>query len=250
MKTISVVNQKGGVGKTTMTVNLSNELSYKGFRTVLLDLDRQTDLTDVFLPDGYKGPNIVDLLQKKCTVDEATVTITDHLAIIPGSKAINKFHFKGSEGALVPVTKHLASKAVDFVLLDHPPAFHNAAFAGFVASDEILIVSEVEKFSIKNLKELMVDLSWIKKKYQPTLHILGVALNKIDNRRCLTQAMLSKCRSAFGKAVFETTIGNNTSIPNSLDKNMPVRNLHWRSPTVSQFAKLAEEMLCRMGLKK
>ena len=91
MITISVINQKGGVGKTSMTANLSSELAYKGFRVVMLDLDRQTDLTDIFLPDGNKGPNIVDLLQKKCTVEEATVTLSENLSIIPGSKFISKF---------------------------------------------------------------------------------------------------------------------------------------------------------------
>lgn len=233
-----------------MTANLSSELAYKGYKVVVLDLDKQTDLTDVFLPAGSKGPNIADLLQKKCRVDEAVVNITDNLAIVPGSKAINKFHFRGSEGSLLPIAKHFDNDKVDFLLLDHPPAFHSAAVAGFVASDEILIISEVEALSVKNLKQMMVDLSEIKKKYQANLHILGIALNKIDNRRCLTQTMLSKCRSAFGKAVFDTTIGNDTSIPNALNQNIPVRKLHWRSRTVTQFSHLAEEMLQRMGVKK
>lgn len=250
MKTISVINQKGGVGKTSMTANLSSELAYKGFRVVMLDLDRQTDLTDIFLPNGNKGPNIVDLLQKKCTVGEATVTLSENLSIIPGSKFISKFHFKGSEGALLPITKYFASNAVDFAVLDHPPAFNNSSVAGFVASNHILIVSEAEALAIKNLKQLMDDLAEIKKKHQAPLDILGIALNKIDNRRCLTKTMLGKCRSVFGKAVFNTAIGNDTSIPTALNQNIPVRKLHWRSRTVTQFSQLADEMLQRMAVKK
>ena len=248
MKTISIANAKGGVGKTTLSVNLAYELFGKGYKVAMIDLDSQCDLSKVYQPLEYAGPNIVDVLQKECRVTEAMIPVQENLHLIPGSKEIMQLNFSGSEQALLRVTKSLKSQGADFVVIDHPPTLHDAALAGYVASDFVLIVSEAEAFSVQNLGQLIEDLTVIKEVFQPNLQILGIVMNKIDRRRSLTQYTLQECKAAFGDSMLSTMISNDTAVPNSLNQCIPVRHLHWRSKTVSQFSKLASEMIERMGV--
>ena len=248
MKTISIANRKGGVGKTSMAVNLSYELKFLGFKVVMMDLDCQCDLTKVYQPDAA-GPNILDVLQKKCRIADALIEVEENLYLIPGSRYISQYNFTGSEQALLRFTKYFDKKGFDFVILDHPPSLHDVALAGYVASDEVLLVCQAESFSVQDMDQLLEDLNVIKETFNhPELHVLGIAMNRIDNRRKLTNTILNKCRSVFRKNILQNTISNDTAIPNSLHKNLPVRNLHWRSRTVSQFNNMATELLERMGI--
>ena len=250
MHTISICNKKGGTGKTTLTANIAYELAYRGKKVLMLDLDAQSDLTAIYRPANFSGPDILDVLQKKCRISEAVVRINDNLFLVPGSKDIASFDFAGSVGALLPVVKHFAAKKMDFALIDHPPSLHEAALAGLAASDGALIVSEPEFLSVKNISQLVKDLNIIKKTLQPDLRILGVAFNKIDLRRNLTSDTLAKCRSILGKSMFDTTVSIDSAIPNSHNQNLPVRNLRWRSRTVTQFSDLASELVRRLGVGK
>ena len=244
--TISVANAKGGVGKTTLSVNLAYELHFQGYKVAMIDLDSQCDLTKVYQPTDYKGATIVDLLQKRCKVSEAMIPVEKNLFLIAGSREISAFKFKGSEHALLRIVTIIKQKGIDFIIVDHPPALHEIALAGYIASDFVLIVSEAEAFSVANLDQLTQDLKAIKESYQPKLKTLGIVMNKIDRRRNLTKATLQECQSAFGKVMFESMVSTDTAIPNSLDQCIPVRNLRWRSRTVSQFTHVAAEMMARM----
>ena len=249
MIAISICNAKGGVGKTTMTVNLACELAFKGYKVGMLDLDCQCDLTKVYRPAESQAPNLMDVLQKKCKIVDAVSPVTANLHLLSGSKDISRFSFAGGEQTLRRVRRWFEENGFDFLLVDHPPALHDAALAGYVISDEILIVCEAESFSLENLDQLIKDIEGIKTTFQPNLHVLGIAMNKIDRRRCLTQANLKRCRRIFGKSVFKAMVSNDTAVPNALSRNIPVRNLHWRSRTVSQFSNLAAEMLERLEVQ-
>ena len=173
MRTISVANAKGGVGKTTVSVNLAYELCHRKHKVVVVDLDSQCDLTKIFQPPDYKGPTIADALLKRCKFSETMVAVEENLFLVPGSREIAQINFKGSENALLRFSKVFEAKKVDFVVIDHPPSLHNVALAGFVASDHVLVVCQAEGFSISNLHQLMTDLNAIKKDFQPNLQILG-----------------------------------------------------------------------------
>ena len=213
-----------------------------------MDLDGQCDLTKVYQPDA-EGPDILDVLQNKSRIADALVEVEKNLYLIPGSRNIAQYNFNGSEQALLRFNKYFSKKGFDFVILDHPPNLHDVALAGYVASDEVLLVCQAESFSVQDMDQLLDDLNAIKETFNhPELHVLGIAMNRIDRRRKLTNTILNECRSVFRKSILQTTISNDTSIPNSLHKNLPVRKLHWRSRTVSQFNYLANELLERMGM--
>ena len=110
------------------------------------------------------------------------------------------FDFSGTEGILLHYLKQEYLKYVDFVIIDHPPALSESALAGFVASDEVVIVSDAEEFSVANLGQLLDDLAHIKEAMKCNLHILGILVNKIDRRRKLTTVMVNELYKSFGNA--------------------------------------------------
>ena len=247
MITISVANAKGGVGKTTVSVNLAYELWHRKHKVAVVDLDSQCDLTKIFHPPDYKGPTIADALLKRCKISETMVAVEENLILVPGSREIAQINFKGSENALLRFSKVFEAKKVDFVVIDHPPSLHNVALAGFVASDHVLVVCQAEGFSISNLHQLMTDLNAIKKDFQPNLQILGIVMNNLDMRRRLTKRNIQECHKVFGKSILTTTISTDSAIANSLNQQIPVRKLHWYSRSITQFRDLADEVTAKIG---
>lgn len=152
MKIISIANRKGGVGKTVISGNIAYELSKKGYLVLMVDLDSQCDLSKIYLPKSYEGGNIFQLLRQQCPLADACVEVGENLYLIPGSRDIVHFDFRGSEGILLHYLKDTDLLGeVDFVIIDHPPALSESALAGFVASDEVVIVSDAEAFGVANL---------------------------------------------------------------------------------------------------
>lgn len=243
MKVISIANAKGGVGKTSLSINISYEIQRKKYNVLMLDLDRQCDLTKVYLPPYYKGPTIADVLQKRASMKDALVPITDNLFLVSGSPKIDTFNFNNTK-AIRRLLQDL--EGIDYVIIDHPPALNHVTLSGFVASDEVLIVSDTESFSISNLNTLLEDLEQIKQKYNPALHILGIVLNRMDMRRNLTKTAIKKCTRAFGDYLFNTKISNNTAVPISISQGIPVRKLKWQGPIIPQLNDLIHEMFERM----
>lgn len=115
----------------------------------------------------------------------ACLEVSENLYLIPGSRDIVHFDFRGSEGALLHYLRNERLEEVDFVIIDHPPALSESALTGFVASDEVVIVSDAEAFSVANLGQLLDDLAHIQTVMNRDLHILGILVNKIDCRRKL-----------------------------------------------------------------
>ncbi|CAM4221180.1 ParA family protein [Paenibacillus alkaliterrae] len=247
MKIISISNNKGGVGKTTLTVNLAFELIRRGYVVLLVDLDDQCDLTKIYRPPGDVTPDILSLLQGRCAITDAHVEVADNLHLVPGSSDLFHFGFTQNERILLELFSDKEFEDVDFVLIDHPPNLNEAALVGYTASDEVLIVTDPEAFGVQNLDQMFDRLEQIKDAMNPSLHILGIVVNKVDLRRNLTSKMLKDLSSVLGDTLFSTWNSNDTAIPTSLYAGKPVRTLHWRSRTVDQFSKITEELLERMG---
>lgn len=199
----------------------------------MLDLDRQADLSKIYLSADHPDATILELLKKKKTLPEVLVPITDNLSLIPGSQDIDTFNFRYSKQILLRYLKELP--ATDIVLIDHPPALNPVTVSAFAASDEVLIVNDCEPFSMQNLNCLLRDLEAIKTGRQSNLHILGILINRVDGRRILSKKMLTACHQAFGSIVFNSYISNDTAIPNSIDRKVPLRQLNWQSRTVKQI---------------
>ena len=246
-KVISIGNRKGGVGKTTLTTVVARELEKAGFDVVLLDLDSQTDLTDVNLKCN-QSKTFFDLLTGRELVKDVLVDISvsdvGSLKIVPGSPKVDGINVNLEE-SLQEIVEELKKEA-DIVLLDHPPGYSSISKAGYAASDRVLITVNAEILSFKNLGRLKNRINQIKDELNSELSIAGVVVNKLDYRRNLTEKMLKKYQEEYPGLIFKNTVGVDSGIPNSQLFNGNLRELPWRARTLSQFERVTEELLQRL----
>ena len=254
MKVIAVLQRKGGVGKTTCTLNLASEIERCGYNVLLLDLDAQTDLTNFFLTkkqdkEEAKKRNIQNVLEGKTPISKAVFKVEgrDNLSIVPGSKTIDQtFRFKYSQKALHDSLKDDALKDVDFVIIDFPPALNEAVKCGLYATHYTLLVTETETLSIENLDECLNIIGEIGKKSPNNLEVLGILVNRVDNRRNITKANIVKLEERFPDLLLTSKISVDSSIVSSHAKKVLLRDFLYRPRCVSQFQNAAGEIWERM----
>ncbi len=215
MQTISVANRKGGVvGKTTVVANLGDEFARKGMVVLLIDLDPQADLTKLPAPRPREndGPGRAG----RGTRHRRRV-LRGGGQPLPRSwrPASGRARLPGREGALAELLADAALAEVDVVMIDHPPAMSGTSLAGFVASDGVIVVTDVEAFGVANLGPLLEDIEAIAESIRPGLRVLGILANKVDARRSLTAVVLRELRTAFGDAVFRSAIPYDRRPPGS-----------------------------------
>lgn len=244
MKVISIVNRKGGVGKTTVALNLAYELSRIGFKVLAIDLDDQCDLTKILL-QGVEDKDIKDVMENQISLDDVTYETYKGLYGILGSRDIVHIESHDSYGLKKELSNHQDN--YDFVIIDHPPNINEASLQGLLASDEVLIVTDVEAFGMENLSNLLEDLIAIKDDMNNDLRITGVVANKVDLRRNLSKKKLTELQQSLGKDVFKTYISNDTAVPTAHNEQVPVRKIGWRSRVVGQISTITEELLERVG---
>jgi len=244
-KAMSISNRKGGVGKTTLTTVIAEELANAGYSVVMLDLDSQTDLTDINL-SKKDDSKFFDLLTGQKTIDEVIVELPGKgdKKIIPGSAVVDEIK-TGVTNSLAEIVEEL-KETHDFVLLDHPPSLTKISRAGYIASDELLIVAEAQQLSLKNLVSFLVEIEALKEVEATELEVLGIVANKVDLRRNMTDRMLKKYKIIYPELFFDNYIGVDTAIPNVQLRGENIRDLDWRARTLSQFERVIEEMLQRL----
>jgi chromosome partitioning protein len=254
MKVLSVLNRKGGVGKTTCTLNIAFELERCGYNVLLIDLDAQTDLTNFFLEEtkekgkNYKK-NIQHVLEGKISLSEAAVPVKgkNHLTIVPGSKSIDHtFQLKHSQKALYDSLQDEKLKDVDFVIIDFPPALNEAVKCGLYATHYTLLITETESLSIENLDECLKIIGEISKKSPNKLEALGILVNRVDMRRNNTKKNLVKLQRIYPDLLLEAKISVDSSLVMLHEKKLPLREFPYRSRCVSQFQSATGEMWERM----
>ena len=251
MKIISIANRKGGVGKTVLSANIAYELSRLGYLVIMIDLDPQSDLTKIYSDNLQESVGTVfDLLCKRKSIEDCLVSVYDNLYLIPGSKELPYLNFGGIEGIVKEEIKDNPQlDEVDFVIIDHPPALNESTLAGLIASDEVLVVSDAEIFSVANLDDLFKDLKQIKHEWNVDLHVIGLVINKVDFRRKLAKQLLKRAQKEFGCFIFSTSINYDTAVPMSTYRNIPLRKLNWHSRALTQVTAIVSEMLERMECK-
>ncbi len=244
-KAISISNRKGGVGKTTLTTVMAEELANAGYSVVMLDLDSQTDLTDINLSQNEDN-NLFDLLTGQKALEEVVIELPDKgdKKIIPGSARVDEIQ-TGVSNTRAEIVEKL-KETYDFVLLDHPPSLTELSRAGYIVSDELLIIAEAQQLSLKNLISFLLEIKQLQLETETKLKILGIVANKVDLRRKLTEKMLAEYKRTSPDLFFKNYIGVDTAIPNAQFNQETMRGLPWRARTLSQFERVIEEMIQRL----
>lgn len=243
---IAVVNQKGGVGKTTSAVNLAAALTELGKRVLVCDFDPQANATSGLGVDKRKAKfTSYSLIIQEATAAQAIVH-TKFADVIPSSADLAgagveligvEHREKQLRRALEPVAQDY-----DVIFIDCPPSLEMLTLNGLIAADGILIPVQCEYFALEGLSDLMATLRSVKRKLNPGLDIFGVALTMFDGRTNFSTQVAQEVRRHFPGKVFATTIPRNVRLAEAPSHGLPITAYDRSSRGAMAYRDLAQEV--------
>lgn len=247
---LSVANQKGGVGKTTTSVNLATALSAIGQRVLLIDLDPQGNAsTGLGIKRAGLRTSTYDVIFEDASVEETVKqTKVPGLDVLPSS-----IHLSGAEIELVGARQRefRLSKALrrpmgyDYVIIDCPPSLSLLTLNALVASDSIVVPLQCEFYALEGLSHLVKTVERVKKNFNEKLTIHGVVLTMFDKRNNLSEAVANDVREYFGDTVYKTVIPRNVRLSEAPSYGLPAIIYDMRCPGAAAYIALAKEVLKR-----
>ena len=249
-KIIAVVNQKGGVGKTTTAVNLTAALHDLGLKVLLCDFDPQANATSGLGLDKRKIKySIYDVTINDVPLEEAIVS-TKYGDVLPSSadlagatvELINADHRERQ----LEKTLHKAKADYDMIFIDCPPSLELLTLNGLCAADGILIPVQCEYYALEGLSDLMNTLRMVKKRLNPRLEIFGVALTMFDGRTNFSTQVSQEVRRHFPGKVFTTVIPRNIRLAEAPSHGIPVTAYDRTSRGAVAYKAMAEEIKAKL----
>ncbi len=247
-KIIAISNQKGGVGKTTTTINLGTALSSVGKKVLIVDLDPQSNAsTGLGIDNNSRKKTIYDLLiSQKVESDCILPTIIPNMNIIPAD-----VNLAGAEIELVDLDsrekrlKNIIDKVnnYDTILIDCPPALGLLTINGLTAANSVIIPLQCEFFALEGLSSLMSTISTIQKSFNEKLEIQGIVLTMYDKRNSLSSLVEKDVREHLGKKVYNTVIPRNVRISEAPSHGMPVLVYDTQCLGSQAYISLAKEVI-------
>ena len=245
-QTIAVVNQKGGVGKTTTAVNLAAALKERGLRVLVCDFDPQANATSGFGIDKRRVKHTsYQMIIEEATAAQALLH-TQFADVIPSSAdlagaAVELIDMERRERQLCKALEPLR-KDYDVIFIDCPPSLEMLTLNGLVAADGILIPVQCEYYALEGLSDLMATLRSVKRKLNPTLDIFGVILTMFDGRTNFSTQVAQEVRRHFPGKVFTTSIPRNVRLAEAPSHGLPITAYDRSSRGAVAYKELAEEV--------
>ncbi len=258
-KVISLVNQKGGVGKTTTSINLAAALGKEGKKVLLIDLDSQSNATTGL---GYNNNDfehdIYDVITQNCNIEEAIIkTKFENLAIIPSTlslagidvefvkKMLENKDFRQNEqlkNALSSI-KHI----FDYIIIDCQPSLGLGTMNALVASDSVIIPVQCEFFALDGITQLLNTIIMVQSGMNPNLRIEGVLLTMLDGRTNIGLEVIEEIRKYFKDKVFNTIIPRLVRLVEAPSHGIPINEYDPTSRATEAYHNLAKEVMDRDG---
>ncbi|MFA9428584.1 ParA family protein [Egicoccus sp. AB-alg2] len=251
-RVIAMANQKGGVGKTTTTINLGGALAELGQRVLLIDMDPQGSLgVGLGIEPHARQATVYNLLmQDGTTLDDALVeSRMEGMHLLPANIDLAAAELLlvqevAREQALQRVVDRLRYR-YDHILIDCPPSLGLLTINGLTAADGVIIPLECEYFALRGMSLLMQTLERVRDRLNPRLELEGIVATMFDARTLHTREVLERVRDAFGGAVFETTINKTIRFAEAPVAGEPILSYAGRSRGAEAYRQLAKEVLQR-----
>lgn len=247
-KVISVANQKGGVGKTTTTINLSTILAKKGKRVMLIDADPQGNATSGVGVNKELELSFYDVLTNDTEIiDTLEKTAIRNLVVCPSN-----INLAGAEVELVSMMSReqrlkekldIIKERFDYILIDCPPSLGLITLNAFTASDSVLIPVQCEYYALEGLGQLLNTINLVKKHLNKEIQIEGALLTMYDMRTNLSNQVVKEVKKYFNNKVYKTVIPRNVRLSEAPSYGMPITEYDPRSKGARSYEKFAKEFL-------
>ncbi len=250
-KVIAIINQKGGVGKTTTAVNLAAGVGICGKKVLLIDADPQGNTTSGY---GISKKEIefssFDLLTTGAHAKEAIInTEFKNVSIIPAN-----IDLAGAEIALINIQKResqlktalsLVKSEYDYIFIDCPPSLGLITINALTAADAFLVPVQCEYYALEGLAQLISTVKRVKQTYNPDLYLEGVVLTMFDGRLNLTQQVVNEIKKHFAKELYKTTIPRGVRLSEAPSYGSPIQYYDAKCKGADAYNNLAKEFIKR-----
>ena len=248
-KIIAIANQKGGVGKTTTSINLSASLAENGKKVLVIDSDPQGNTTSGFGIEKNELENsIYELLLGDCSVEECVIKRENtRLSILPANvnlaaAEVELIDAPSKEFILKREIDYIRDK-YDYIIIDCPPSLSLLTINALTTADSVLVPIQCEYYALEGLSQLIYTVNLVKSRLNPELDMEGVVFTMYDSRTNLSEDVVQNVRSVLKQHIFDTIIPRNIRLAEAPSRGLPINEYDPRSAGAEAYSSLAKELI-------